>query len=144
MMLPVTPPRDGEDRGQEATIASNVRPLHSSSSTHVTFPDIKDSDSGFELESYGSNTENTDVATDADADGETDIDSDDADDSDFSVDIPSDGDRPEDWITGAYSTLKSLVTGAKGAASKRVVRFIKKQSGPFAELFVPVPSQELT
>jgi Cdc6-like AAA superfamily ATPase len=50
--------------------------------------------------------------------------------------IPPDGERPSGWTTGLYSQLKQLVRDAKGAASKPVVRFIKKQSVPL--IYSPV------
>lgn len=40
--------------------------------------------------------------------------------------IPSDGDRPQGWSIGLYSHLKKLVKESKGAASRPVVKFIKK------------------
>jgi hypothetical protein len=50
----------------------------------------------------GSNTGNTDAATEIDTDGETDIDSDDAGGSEpYYIEIPSDGGRLEDSTIGA-------------------------------------------
>lgn len=132
-MLPVTPSRDGEDPRQEATIVFNTSPLHSTSSSNATFLTAEDSDNGFKLEYAGSNTDITDVATCTDTDTDSEPDS----DSDGSyIDISSNAERPEDWTTKTYSTLKSLVAAAKGGVSKPVVQFIKKQSVPLAGLFV--------
>jgi hypothetical protein len=63
---------------------------------------------------------NFDNSESADADTDTDT-----DDAVSHVSVASDGHRPEGWTTGLYSTLKTLVKEAKGAASKPVVRFVK-------------------
>ncbi|EAQ88328.1 predicted protein [Chaetomium globosum CBS 148.51] len=108
---------------QEATIVFNTSPLHSTSSSNATFLAAEDSDNGFKLEYAGSNTDITDVATCTDTDTDSEPDS----DSDGSyIDISSNAERPEDWTTKTYSTLKSLVAAAKGGVSKPVVQFIKK------------------
>jgi len=41
--------------------------------------------------------------------------------------VSADGERPSSWKTALYSGLVRVVAEAKGAASRRVVRFVKKQ-----------------
>lgn len=42
------------------------------------------------------------------------------------LNISTSSERPEGWVTGAFSGLKRIVAEAKGAASKPVVDFIRK------------------
>ncbi|KAG7294460.1 hypothetical protein NEMBOFW57_004533 [Staphylotrichum longicolle] len=74
--------------------------------------------------------QDTDVGVDTDTDMESDSDSNlhatSNDKNGATIDIPSDGERPGSWRMGLYSNLKQLVREAKGAASKPVVRFIRK------------------
>lgn len=84
------------------------------------------------------NTTSTDVATDANTKGKAVINSDAADGAVPYNSILSDGARPEDWSTGSYPILSSLIAEAKGAASKAVVQFIKKQQEPLVRLWAYV------
>lgn len=124
MMLPAAPPRNSDGLDQDTVILATTSPSTPANSANVTLLGqvTEDSSNGPGLENDGNNTDDTD----ADTDDEAGIESDTSEGSDPHISVPSDGQRPGGWTTGIYSTLKTLVTEAKGAASKPVVRFIKK------------------
>lgn len=123
-MLPAAPPRNSDGLDQDTVILATTSPSTPANSANVTLLGqvTEDSSNGPGLENDGNNTDDTD----ADTDDEAGIGSDTSEGSDPHISVPSDGQRPDGWTTGIYSTLKTLVTEAKGAASKPVVRFIKK------------------
>ncbi|KAK3292157.1 uncharacterized protein B0H64DRAFT_364857 [Chaetomium fimeti] len=138
-MLPATSTGDGDGQGQGTTVLSKANSSHPSSDAitptlcAVTPPVIEDPNGGSNLEKNANDTDDaedtdpdTDPATDTDTGGESDGDDDGPDGVDYHIDVPSDGGRPGGWRTGVYTTLKMVVAEAKGAASKSVVRYIKK------------------
>ncbi|KAH6856874.1 P-loop containing nucleoside triphosphate hydrolase protein [Chaetomium sp. MPI-CAGE-AT-0009] len=138
-MLPAALSSDNDGQSQETiTILSNVNPSHpshplssaiASTPRNATLPVTGDSNNGSRLEENENDTSDandTDPGTDTAIDSESDIEGDAADSANSRISIPSDGGRPEGYTTGVYSSLRMLVAEAKGAASKPVVRFIKK------------------
>ncbi len=108
--------------------SAGVSPLVMSSNTPLD-SNAANIGSGIDTDSSMDSTSNHNIDTisDNDTDSETEHETHGETEREIDMlDIENGGQRPEAWTMGLYSTLEKLVVKAKGAASKPVVKFIKK------------------